>query len=99
MSRWRASGKSARSYGREHGIDPQRLHFWQRRLGAGTKRGRKSVDGAISRLVPAVVRIESGARAEHPVVVRLPGGVAVELDPGRVPPSWVVALVGELVRQ
>lgn len=99
LDRWHASGKSARAYGREHGIDPQRLCFWHRKLRKGTRRGRKRPGRAIARLVPAVVRVEHGPGGEHAVVVRLPDGVSIEVDAAHVLAEWVAALVGELGRR
>jgi len=99
LERWRASGESVRAYGRDHGIDPQRLFYWRRKLGNGAKRGPKRSERAIARLVPAVMRLEGATGEERAVVVRLPSGVIVEVDAVRVRPEWVGALVGELARR
>jgi hypothetical protein len=96
LARWSASGKSARAFGRDHGIDPQRLCFWRRRLGAGAKPDRVP---ALARLVPAVVRVGSVNSGELGVIVRVPSGVSVEADPTRVSAEWLGALVGELARR
>jgi transposase-like protein len=99
LARWRTSGESARTYGRKHGIDAQRLFYWRRKLGNGAKRGPKRSERAIARLVPAVVRVEGATGDERAVVVRLPSRVIVEVDTARVRPEWVGALVGELARR
>ncbi len=99
LGRWRASGESARAYGREEGIDPQRLFYWRRKLGSAAKRGPKRPERAIARLVPAVVRVESATGDERAVVVRLSSGVIVEVNAARVRPEWLATLVGELARR
>lgn len=99
LARWSASGKSARAFGREHGIDAQRLCFWRRRLQAEAKRSAGRPVRALARLVPAVVRVGSAESGELGVIVRVPSGVSVEADPGRVTPEWLGTLVGELMRR
>jgi transposase-like protein len=90
VARWRESGLTASAFARENGLaNPQRLHWWRKRLD-------KLDGGALAPLtfIPAQV---TGA---GPVtVVRLPGGVVLELaDASAVPTSWVAALAAELKR-
>lgn len=68
-------------------------------MGAEAKRGQNQPVRAITRVVPAVVRVGSAESGELGVIVRVPSGVSVEADPGRVTPEWLGALVGELVRR
>ena len=87
---WSDSGLSASGFARTHGLNPQRLLWWRKRL-------KSSEETALAPLtfIPAVVT--AGAAA---TVVRLPGGVAVELaDVAAVPTSWIAALAAELRRQ
>ena len=81
------------------GIDAQRLYFWRRRLGTEAKRGPGRPVRALARLVPAAVRVGNAESGELGVIVRVPGGVGVEVDPGRVSADWLGALVGELTRR
>lgn len=81
---------------REHAIDAQRLCLGRRRLQREAKRGSGRPVRALARLVPAVVRVGSAENGELGVIVRVPSGVSVEADPGRVTPEWLGTLVGEL---
>ncbi len=86
---WRDSGLSARAFARSHGLNAQRLLWWRKRLEA-------SEGTALAPLtfIPAVV---TGAAAA--TVVRLPGGVSLELaDVTSVPANWIAALAAELTR-
>jgi len=87
---WSDSGLSASGFARAHGLNPQRLRWWRKRLGT-----RDETVLAPLTFLPAEV---TGVGAA--TVVRLPGGVAVELgDVGAVPTSWIAALAAELRRQ
>ena len=92
LARWRESGLSASAFARASGLaNPQRLSWWRRRL-------ERSDVGALAPLtfLPAEVTGAGGGAT----VVRLPGGVVLELaDAAAVPASWVAALAGELKRQ
>ena len=87
---WHDSSLSASAFARTHGLNPQRLLWWRKRL-------KSSKETALAPLtfIPAEV---TGATAS--VVLRLPGGVVIELaDAAGVAPSWISALVAELKRQ
>jgi hypothetical protein len=93
LARWRASGLSATAFARVNGLaNPQRLCWWRKRLA-------ESDAEALAPLtfIPAVV---TGAGAAAGTIVRLPGGVALEVtDVTAVPTSWIAALAAELKRQ
>ena len=87
---WSDSGLSASGFARAHGLNPQRLLWWRKRLKSSEERALAPLT-----FIPAVV---TGAAAA--TVVRLPGGVAVELaDVAAVPTSWIAGLAAELRRQ
>jgi hypothetical protein len=92
LQAWRASGLTGKRFAMKHGFDPQRLFWWRKRLDEG-----KVVADAL-RLIPTEI-------VGHPeflrkgVVVRAPGGVAIELDSEAVSPSWLAALTRELVKE
>jgi hypothetical protein len=87
---WGDSGLSASGFARAHGLNPQRLLWWQKRLKSSEARALAPLT-----FLPAVV-----TGAVTATVVRLPGGVVVELaDVAAVPTSWIAALAAELRRQ
>ena len=92
---WRESGLSGQQFADEHGFNPQRLFWWKKRL--QDERDAVGVGEQPVRFVAAeVVGREGLSRAA--VVVRGPGGVAVEVDGESVSPMWVAALARELAK-
>ncbi len=91
VSLWRKSGLSASAFARAKGLaDEQRLSWWRKRL---EKRGETTALAPLT-FVPAEL---SGAAVA--AVVRLPGGVVLELaEVAVVPTSWVAALAAQLKR-
>ena len=91
LARWRESGMSASAFARANGLaNPQRLNWWRKRLDQPSGRALAPLT-----FIPAEV---TGAAAA--TVVRLPGGVVLELaEAAAVPTSWVAALAAELKRQ
>lgn len=82
------AGMTVHAYAREHGLSAQRLYYWRKRL------DRQAGAEASLSLVPAHVL---GASVAGAVVLRLPNDVAIEVADGS--PSWVAALVRELLGQ
>jgi hypothetical protein len=82
---------SASAFARVNGLaNPQRLCWWRKRLGESD-----AMALAPLTFIPAAV---TGAAAA--TIVRLPGGVALEVaDVSVVPTSWIAALAAELKRQ
>jgi hypothetical protein len=88
---WRDSGLSASAFARSHQLNAQRLLWWRKRLEVA---GETAL--APLRFIPAEVTGLAAAAA----VVRLPGGIAVELvDVAAVPTMWIAALAAELKGQ
>ena len=86
-----AAGQTQAAFAREHGLRQQRLSWWRSQLQA------REVDAAEAgqvRFVPAVVRPAARTRVDAGAVVRLAGGVMVEIS--EASPQWVAALVREL---
>ena len=80
------------AFAREHGMNVQRLIYWRQRAGSGSvgekRRSAARVDGAHSKLVPAVV-IGSGVALS----VRLSRGVIVEAESvAAIEPEWLAEL-------
>jgi hypothetical protein len=99
LAAWRKSGESAREFGRARGIDPQRLHWWRKKLErpAARPRRRRGPRATAIRLVPAVVTDAGVAPAS--VVVRI-GVVRIDVvDSARVAASWIAELIGALDRR
>jgi transposase-like protein len=92
VARWRESGLSACAFARANGLaDEQRLSWWRKRL---EKKGETTALAPLT-FIPAEM---TGAAAA--TVVRLPGGVVLELaDVAAVPASWIATLAAELKRQ
>jgi hypothetical protein len=87
---WRESGLSASAFARAKGLNPQRLSWWRKRLAASD-----ATAVAPLAFIPGEV---TGATVA--TVVRLPGGVVLELaDTSVVPTTWVAALAADLKRQ
>ena len=87
---WRDSGLTAGEFARVNGLNVQRLIWWRKRLVEI-----KTVAVGPPSFVP--VQVTAGPRS---TIVRLPGGIAVEiLDVAAVPPAWIGALAAELKRQ
>jgi len=85
IATWERSGKSVRAFAAEHGLDPQRLYAWRRRLGEAERTTFREV------IVqpPAQLTAHSGPA---PFEIALAGGVVV-----RVPPSFDATSLGRLL--
>jgi transposase-like protein len=83
------SGKSVRDFAEEHGLDPQRVYLWRRRVAAGD---RTTFQEVIVRSSPV-----SPVTGDAPFEIVLDSGVVV-----RVPPSFdgsaLARLLGVLVQ-
>ena len=71
VARWEASGLSGRAFCAAHGVEVKRLYRWRQRL-------RPRVQSSS----PAATAGFAVAIASPGVRVRLPGGAAIEVDPG-----------------
>jgi hypothetical protein len=87
LGEWTASGLPLYPFARTRGITPQRLAWWRDRLTKGSA-GPVLLAPARVTAGPVVLSTSGG------VVVRLPGGVTLEL--GDVSPGWVATLIREL---
>ena len=83
------SGQSVAAFAREHGVTPQRLYWWRNRLAGGATR-RPSGEPPVE-LVPVQIAEDTQTMTEAVIVVRLPGGVVLEVPP-TVSPHWAAAL-------
>ena len=79
------SGKPVGVFAAEHGLDPQRLHAWRRRLG-------KAEPATFQELIVRPSRRMSIIDTSDPFEVALPSGVVV-----RVPASFNSAALGRLL--
>lgn len=94
LKAWRDSGLSGQEFADELGFNPQRLFWWKKRL---QEKEAVAADAEQLRFVPAEV-VGGAVAANATVVVRGPGGVAVEVDGDSVSPMWVAALARELAK-
>jgi hypothetical protein len=98
LAEWRASGLSLGRFARERGLGVERLRWWKKRLGdwsepQGGTQGPALVPMVLSEPAPAVERDKAS------VVVRLPGGLVVEVtEPAAVSAQWLAAVVSQLSR-
>lgn len=80
IAAWKASGDTVAAFARDHGVDPQRIGWWRKRLAEG-----ESVAAA---LVPVTI----AASRMGAVRVRV-DDVEIEIVDGElVSPEWVAAL-------
>ena len=88
----RQSGECLTLFARQHGLQPQRLFWWRKRLGEeGAAAERPLLVPVITR--PAVPAPQGGGSA---LQVRV-GGVQLQFaDAAALPPSWLAALVRAL---
>jgi hypothetical protein len=84
-----ASGQPLKTFTRSHGLVPQRLEWWLRRL----RRPSSSSSPSFS-FVEATVR--STPLDAAAAVVRLPDGLSIELT--GTTPAWIAALARALAR-
>lgn len=69
------SGKSVREFAEEHGLDPQRLWSWRRRVARGDRTTFREL----------IVRPSSSAQAPEersPFEIRLPSGIVIRVPAG-----------------
>jgi transposase-like protein len=76
------SGQPVRAFAEEHGLDPQRLYAWRRRVAGGDRTTFREL----------VVRASSAIPAESPFEIALPSGVVV-----RVPSSFDAEALARLL--
>ncbi|HEU4726672.1 MAG TPA: hypothetical protein VFT22_02250 [Kofleriaceae bacterium] len=89
LAEWERSGDTLEAFARSRGLVPQRLWWWRKRL-----RGQLPETPKALTFVPAtVIGAEQVTRG---AVIRLPSGIAIELDGAS--PSWIAALARELAR-
>ncbi len=95
LSAQRESGESVTEFARQHGLQPQRLYWWRKRLDEDA-----ALDGR-PLLVPVITRPAAPVARAGISVLRLRAGeVQLELtDAAALPPAWVAALVRALGAQ
>ena len=90
LAAWRRSGQSAYAFARGHGLNPQRLHWWAKRLAEW------DAESEATSFVEAEVLARHGTGVGAPVRVHTRSGVLVEVETGAVDARWVATLVREL---
>ena len=84
---WRESGENATAFSRRHGLRAKRLAYWSKRLGVNA-----SAPAATVSFVPATVVTSD----EVVAVIRVPGGIAIEL--ASATPAQIAAVATALAR-
>jgi len=104
LKAWRQSGLSRSAFAEKAGMTPQRLSWWQRRLGDWAAEAPASLERAL-RLVPLITTeavtgevVVSPPPTASATTMRLPGGVALEFDVAQMPAAWVAAVALEVAR-
>ncbi|HEY4133058.1 MAG TPA: hypothetical protein VGM50_20750, partial [Gemmatimonadaceae bacterium] len=80
--------ESMSRFATRHGINPQRIAWWRARIGASS-----STTSALT-LVPLTVRPAANAAAAAVSIVV--DTIRVDVDPQRVSPQWIAAVVDAL---
>ncbi|HET9626575.1 MAG TPA: hypothetical protein VFP84_34670 [Kofleriaceae bacterium] len=92
LADWERSGETLEAFARGHGLVPQRLAWWKKRLCAARPEPRSAVT-----FIPAAVIDAVPAPTVTPgAVIRLSHGIAIEIEGAS--PAWVAALARELAR-
>lgn len=88
---WKSSGESMAGFAERHGLNAQRIAWWQKRLA--------STASATLTLVPVTVRAEAPPRASAALSFVVGGNLRIDVtDASRVPPLWFAAVVDALSR-
>jgi hypothetical protein len=98
LKEWRASGLALGRFARQRGLGAERLRWWKKRLGDWSEKGSGTQRGT---LVPVVLTGQAPAVEARrvPVVVRVPGGMVVEVaEPAAVSAEWLAGVVSQLSR-
>jgi hypothetical protein len=90
LAAWRESAMSLNGFARAHGLSPERLRRWGKRIAGGEDTTAAGM--APMTFIPAAVMVTARA------LVRLPGGVELEGDAAALPADWVAALARALVK-
>lgn len=95
------SGLSVAEFARREGIRARRLYRWRDRLEAEADGAATKASTANASFVPAVVKqataVVLGRGAT--VAIETRSGARIEIvDPGRVSPTWIAAVVREMER-
>jgi hypothetical protein len=77
------SGETAAAFGRRHGIKPQKLSYWKRRLSAEPRVKRVRTRSATPRLLP--VEFVAASAAAAALEIHLPGGERIVFPQGGSP--------------
>ena len=97
LDEWATSGESLNAFAKGRGLVPQRLSWWQKRLGG--KRRRRIADGAASATAPAFLPVTVRPVEREPIVamVEIADGLRVELRVlDGASAAWVASLVKAL---
>jgi transposase-like protein len=89
LDEWQRTGGTLEAFARSRGLVPQRVAWWRNRL-----RDQRPVVPAEITFAPA--RVTGAEPADPAAVIRLPHGIAIEVNGASV--SWVAALARELAR-
>ncbi len=92
LAQWQQSGTTLAAFAREQGMSAPRLYWWRRQLRRPKAVARALT--AVSTLVPA--KVVAGSDSGAAVMIRLASGVEIEIS--NASPSWLAALVAEMVR-
>lgn len=85
-----SSGESIWVFARRHGVVPERLYRWKRRLRKKSPRPKRNRE---PRLIPVTVRPSLLEAAMDDRVVVVAGKLRVEVGSSAVSPDWVAALL------
>jgi hypothetical protein len=84
---WRASGQSGSAYCRDHGIRPQKLHYWRQRLGYPLRMSKMDRTPAVSPPAPSSsgfvqVMVSPTTSSSNTDVDIFVGGAVIRVRPG-----------------
>lgn len=96
LAAWKGSGLSVNAFAREQGLGRKRILWWRQRL-AAWRRDPKTPQS----LIPVVpIAPPEDLRAHAQVVIRVPGGIVVEVaDTSTVKAEWTSRVANGLARK
>lgn len=96
VAAWQESGLSITEFARRHGVHPQRVQWWKRRI-VGVTNATKVGEPQSARFVPVIAR--RSADSPPAAIVRV-GDVVIEVhEPSVVAPGWVAVVISEYARK